>query len=219
MRIGIIGGTGREGRGLALRWARAGHEVILGSREPARAKERARALGGSIEGGSNEDAAGAGEVCVLAVPYSAHADTLRGLAGALEGRVLVDITVPLRPPAVTVVHLPQGRAAALEAQVLLGPGVRVVAALHHVSATHLEHPERAIDSDVLVCADDEAARQLVIGLVHDLGLRGLDAGVLENAVALEALTPVLLYLSRTHKSSTGIRITGLPPPAASPRRG
>lgn len=210
MRIGIIGGTGREGRGLALRWARAGHEVLIGSREPTRAKERARELDGSIEGGTHDDAARAGEVCVLAVPYPAHAETLRGLAGALEGRVLVDITVPLRPPAVTVVHLPKGRAAALEAQVLLGPGVRVVAALHHVSAVHLDPPERVIDCDVLVCADDEAARQTVIGLVHDLGLRGLDAGALENAVALEALTPVLLYLNRKHKSSTGIRITGLP---------
>lgn len=214
MRIGIIGGTGREGRGLALRWARAGHEVLIGSREPTRAKERARELGGSIEGGTYDDAARAGKVCVLAVPYTAHAVTLRGLAGALEGRVLVDITVPLQPPAVTVVHLPKGRAAALEAQVLLGPGVRVVATLHHVSAAHLDPPERAIDCDVLVCADDEAARQTVIGLLHDLGLRGLDAGALENAVALEALTPVLLYLNRKHKSSTGIRITGLPPPPA-----
>jgi NADPH-dependent F420 reductase len=209
MRIGIVGGTGREGRSLALRWAAAGHEVVVGSRDRARAEEKARELGSGIQGGSNEEAASAGEVCVLTVPYAAHAETLRPLGDALAGRILIDITVPLRPPKVTVVSLPPGGAAALEAQALLGPGVRVVAGLHHVSSAHLADPGHAVDCDVLVCGDDEAARATAIGLVGDLGLRGLDAGPLQNAIALEALTPVLLHLNRRYKTNTGVRITGL----------
>jgi NADPH-dependent F420 reductase len=211
MRIGIIGGTGREGRGLSLRWAGAGHEVVIGSRDAARAAEKARELGHpKITGGSNEEAAAAGEVAVLTVPYAAHAETLRAVAGVLAGRILVDITVPLQPPKVTQVHLPPGGAAALEAQALVDPSTRVVAALHHVSSAHLGEPGHAIDCDVLVCGDDEQARGVIIGLLGDLGLRGLDAGALRNAVALEALTPVLLHLNRKYKTNTGIRITGLP---------
>jgi hypothetical protein len=216
MRIGIVGGTGREGKGLALRWAEKGHEIIIGSRDAEKAAAKARELGAAapggqarITGGSNEEAAAAGEVVVLTVPYAAHADTLRAVRAQLAGRILVDITVPLQPPKVTQVHLPPGTAAALEAQALLDPSTRVVAALHHVSSAHLGEPGHAIDCDVLVCSDDEAARAAVIGLVVDLGLRGLDAGVLRNAVALESLTPVLLHLNRKYKTNAGIRITGL----------
>jgi hypothetical protein len=217
MRIGIVGGTGREGRGLGLRWAGKGHEVRVGSRDAARAADKARELaaelgatGGSITGGSNEETARWAEIVVLTVPYPAHADTLRGLVEALAGRIVVDLTVPLQPPKVTQVNLPPGTAAALEAQALLGPAVRVVAALHHVSSAHLGDPAHPIDCDVLVCGDDQAARDAVVALVGDLGLRGLDAGVLKNAVALESLTPVLLHLNRKYKTNTGIRITGLP---------
>jgi hypothetical protein len=220
MRIAIIGGTGKEGRGLALRWARAGHRVAIGSRDAARARERALELsqagGVVIEGGDNAAVVRDAEVVLLSVPYAAHADTLRALAGALEGRVLIDITVPLRPPKVTRVELPEGRSAALEAQALLGPATPVVAALHHVSSSHLSDPDHAIDCDVLVCSDDDPARELVIGLIGDLGLRdqglrGLDAGPLCNAVALEALTPVLLHLNRKYRGGgAGIRFTGLP---------
>ncbi|UQA56591.1 NADPH-dependent F420 reductase [Polyangium aurulentum] len=217
MRIGIIGGTGREGRGLALRWAAKGHDVVLGSRDATRAQDKAREIAaelaggsGTISGGSNEEAAGAGEIAVLTVPYAAHGDTLKGLRAQLAGRILVDITVPLVPPKVTQVHLPPGSAAALEAQALLDPSTRVVAALHHVSSAHLGDLGHGIDCDVLVCSDDTAARDTVIGLLGDLGLRGLDAGVLRNAVALEALTPVLLHINRKFKTNAGIRITGLP---------
>ena len=217
MRIGIVGGTGREGRGLALRWAAAGHEVVIGSRDAARAEEKARELGASlgeggarITGGSNEAAAAAGEVTLLTVPYAAHAETLQAVRAQLAGRILVDITVPLQPPKVTQVHLPPGGAAALETQAIVDPTTRVVAALHHVSSVHLGEPGHAIDCDVLVCGDDEPARAVVIGLCADLGLRGLDAGPLANAVALEALTPVLLHLNRKYKTNTGLRITGLP---------
>jgi NADPH-dependent F420 reductase len=214
MRIGVIGGTGKEGRGLALRWAKAGHHVTLGSRDPERGRDCARELsrgGLPLEGGSNTDACTGADVVVLSVPYSAHAETLEAVRGALAGKVLVDITVPLKPPQVRRVHVPPGRAAALEAQKALGPDTKVVAALHHVSSVHLADPAHPIDCDVLVCSDDDAARRTVIALVADLGLRGLDAGPLDNAVALESLTPVLLHLNKTYGSSgTGIRFTGLP---------
>lgn len=216
MRIGIVGGTGREGKGLALRWAAKGHEIVIGSRDAGRAAEKAKELAGeapagsgAITGASNEEAASQ-EIVLLTVPYAAHADTLKGLKNALAGKIVIDITVPLVPPKVTQVTLPHGTSAALEAQTLLDPTTRVVATLHHVSSAHLGEPGHAIDCDVLVCADDQAARDAAIKLVEDLGLRGLDAGVLKNAVALESLTPVLLHLNRKYKTNTGIRITGLP---------
>lgn len=216
MRIGIIGGTGKEGRGLGLRWARAGHELAIGSRDAVRAAEAAAELGAQagaserVHGGDNAWAARTSEIALLAVPYGAHAATVSGLGDALEGKILVDITVPLAPSKVREVHLPPGKSAALEAQALLGPGVRVVAALHHISSVHLGDPDHAIDSDVLVCGDDDEARDVMIGLVGDLGLRGVDAGPLCNAIALEAMTPVLLYLNRRYQSKgCGLRITGI----------
>ncbi|MFO0592160.1 MAG: NADPH-dependent F420 reductase [Polyangiaceae bacterium] len=216
MRIGIVGGTGREGKGLALRWAAKGHDIVIGSRDAARAAEKAKELAaeapagsGAITGASNEEAASS-DIVLLTVPYAAHADTLKGLKNALAGKIVIDITVPLVPPKVTQVTLPHGSSAALEAQTMLDPTTRVVATLHHVSSAHLGEPGHAIDCDVLVCADDQAARDAAIKLVEDLGLRGLDAGVLKNAVALESLTPVLLHLNRKYKTNTGIRITGLP---------
>lgn len=200
MRIGLVGGTGKEGRGLALRWARAGHEVIIGSRDPAK--------------GDNAAAAERGEVVVLCVPFAAHDETLRELAPRLEGKVVVDLVVPLVPPAVTRVVVPDGGAVALVAQRIV-PAARVVAALHHVSSVHLSDLEHRMDGDVLICGDDAAAKDVVIALVRDLGMRGLDAGPLANAVALEAMTPVLLYLNKRHKrAGLGLRIAGLPDEAA-----
>jgi NADPH-dependent F420 reductase len=214
MRIGVVGGTGKEGRGLAMRWARAGHRVTFGSRDAARGAACAAELrdsGLSVEGGDNASACRNAEVVVLSVPYAAHAETLEAIKEELSGKVLVDITVPLRPPKVRRVQLPPGRAAALEAQSLLGAGVRVVAALHHVSAAHLADPAHAVDCDVLVCADDSDAKRTVLALVADLGVRALDAGPLENAIALESLTPVLLHLNKVYGSpGAGIRFTGLP---------
>jgi NADPH-dependent F420 reductase len=219
MRIAVVGGTGKEGRGLALRWARAGHQVLIGSRDAERARQKAVELSGSagpasavlLEGGDNAWAVRQAEVVVLSVPYAAHESTLRELAEELAGRVLIDITVPLRPPKVTEVHVPPGTAAALEAQALLGDATAVAAALHHVSSVHLADPEHAIDCDVLVATDDDRAREVTLRLVGDLGLRGLDAGPLRNAAALESLTPVLLYLNKRYKGTgAGIKFTGLP---------
>jgi len=213
MRIAIVGGTGKEGGGMALRWAHAGHAVFIGSRDAAKAQAAAVELGSEagreIRGGSNEAAIAASEIVVLSVPYAAHASTLQGLKSALAGRVLIDITVPLQPPKISSVNLPAGQAAALEAQALLGAGTPVVAAMHHVSAVHLRDLGHQIDCDVLACADDKPALEQALSLIRDLGVRAFDAGPLRNAIALESLTPVLLHLNRAVKGrSCGIRITG-----------
>lgn len=226
MRIAILGGTGREGRGLALRWAGAGHEVAIGSRDKDRAATVAAELqgslappagpphegrAGSIRGADTAGALEGAEVILVSVPYAAHRDTFEALRAVVGDRVVIDITVPLRPPKVQVVNLPEGQAAALEAQAILGAERKLVAALHHVGAAHLGDPGYAIDCDVLVCSDHADARDLVIRLVGDIGLRGLDAGPLRNAVALESLTPVLLHLNKRYGSKgAGVRFTGLP---------
>jgi NADPH-dependent F420 reductase len=196
-----------------VRWARAGHEIAVGSRDAARAVEKAAelsALGfGKVAGGSNVEVAAGAEVVLLAIPYAAHEATLRELKDALQGKIVIDITVPLVPPKVTQVTLPAGQSAAQEAQAILGEGAKVVAALHHISSAHLGDPDVAIESDTLVCSDDAAARETVIGLCGQLGLRGLDAGVLRNAVALESLTPVLLHMNKRYKGHGGLKIVGL----------
>jgi len=214
MRIAVLGGTGKEGRGLALRWAKAGHSVVIGSRDAERARSKAKELsdlsGKDIAGADNVSAASGAEVVLLSVPYSGHAALLTELRAALQGRIVVDITVPLQPPRVREVHLPAGQAAALEAQAILGAGARVVAALHHVSAVHLGDLDHALEGDVPVCSDDEAARTVVMGLVGDLGMRAIDAGPLRNAIALESLTPVLLHINKKYKvEGAGIRFVGV----------
>jgi NADPH-dependent F420 reductase len=213
-KVGIVGGTGKQGTGLALRWAKT-HEVIIGSRDRERAEAQARessAAGGvTIRGASNLDVAREAEIVALTVPYAAHAATLRDVAEALPGKVLIDMTVPLVPPKVAVVHLPPGQAAALEARAIVGAEVKIVAALHHVSSVHLADLSHALEGDVLVCGDDAAAKAAVMELIADLGLRGVDAGALENAIALEALTPVLLSINKRYKiRGAGIRILGIP---------
>lgn len=213
MRIALIGGTGKEGRGLAVRWAAAGHEVVLGSRDAERARAAAEELsqiaGKPLQGADNSAALVGAEVILLSVPYAAHGETLRALAGEVGDRIVIDITVPLKPPTVSQVHLPAGQSAALEAQAIL-TSAKVVAALHHVSATQLVDPKKNIDCDVLVCADDAAAKEKVLKLIGDLGLRGLDAGALRNSIALESLTPILLALNKKYKSAgAGIRFTNI----------
>jgi NADPH-dependent F420 reductase len=245
MVIGIIGGTGKQGTGLALRWARAGHSVAIGSRDAARARAHVEALAKdalgtagtpgtpslAIEGGDYAWAAARADVVVLTVPYEAHAETVRVVAGAIATanaanvanapKVVIDVTVPLRPPKVARVHLPAGQAAALESQELLGPGVPVVAALHHVSSTHLADLARPLECDVLVAADDARAKKVALELMSDLGVRGLDAGALVNAIALESLTPVIIHMNRVYKSDgAGLIFNNLPaapplPPKAS----
>ncbi len=218
MRIAVIGGTGKEGRGLAVRWAIAGHQVVIGSRDGERARlvagELSQLAGRPVEGADNVAALAGAAVALLSVPYTAHEGTLRSLQRELSGLVVIDITVPLQPPAVSQVHLPAGQSAALEAQAILGPGAKVVAALHHVSSTQLLDPSKAIDCDVLVCGDDAAAKALVVSLIGQLSLRALDAGPLRNSIALESMTPVLLALNKKYKSSgAGLRFTNIQVPA------
>ncbi len=213
MQVAIVGGTGKEGRGLAVRLARAGHDVVIGSRDAQRAAARADELnaahGVALRGDANGPACAGAQVVVLSVPYSAHRATLEGLRHPLIGKILVDITVPLKPPKVRSVHLPHGQAAALEAQALL-PDTQVCATLHHVGAHHLSDVDHPLDCDVLVCGHKDVRGQIV-ALLGDAGLRALDAGPLRNAIALESLTPVLLYLNKKYGSpGAGIRITGLP---------
>lgn len=215
MKIGIVGGTGREGRGLAVRWARAGHEVFIGSRRAEKGEDKAREisdqLGVQIRGSDNVTACRQSDLILVTVPYGAHRHTFDSIKEVVGDKIVVDITVPLKPPKVRSVNLPEGQAAALEARALLPEGTRLVAALHHISSEHLSDPSYVFDCDVLVCGDDKEARATVISLISDLGLRGIDAGVLKNAIALESMTPVLLHINRRYGAvGSGIRITGIP---------
>ena len=213
--VAVLGGTGNEGSGLAVRWALEGYRVIIGSRSAEKAEAKAIELNERIgaeviSGMGNADAAASADLVVLSVPYAAHKATLEAVQDQVQGKVLVDVTVPLNPPKVRTVHLPEGQSAALEAQTLLGENVKVVAAFQNVSAEHLVDPTHTVDCDVLVCGNDAEAKAEVIKLVEATGMRGLDAGKLQNAIAVEALTPVLIGLNIRYKGKgAGIRITGL----------
>jgi NADPH-dependent F420 reductase len=214
--IAVLGGTGREGSGLVLRWAQGGYRVLIGSRDAARAEAKARELNAVIgedviRGLDNVEAAREADMVVLAVPYAAHEHILRSVKDVVQGKILVDVTVPIQPPAIRTVYVPEGKAASLEAQALLGDGVRVVTAFQNVSASHLPDLAHSVNCDVLVCGDDADAKNEVFQLVEAIaGMRAVDAGPLANAVAVEALTPVLLYVNKRYKvAGAGIRITGL----------
>jgi hypothetical protein len=213
--VAVLGGTGKEGSALAMRWALNGYKVIVGSRSAEKAEaavaEMNQTLGGEyLVGMSNEDAAKAAETIVLSVPYDAHKSTLTAIKPFLKDAMVIDLTVPLAPPAITTVNVPAGKAACLEAQELLGAEIPVVAAFQNVSAVKLKDPTYEVDCDVLVCADSDKAKENAFALVRAAGLRPIDAGPLANAVAVEALTPVLLYINKRYKvKGAGIRITGV----------
>jgi hypothetical protein len=213
--IAVIGGSGAEGGGIALRLAKAGHAVLIGSRDAAKAKEAAAALaalaGGAIDGGANKAVAAAAEIVILTVPYAAQQATVEDIRSELAGKILVDATAPLVPPRVNRVQLPAGGSAVAAIQTLLGEGTRVVSAFQNVSAEKLKQLDHAVDCDVLVCADDADARQTVIDLIASMGLRGIDAGPLCNSAAAEAMTSLLIWINRKYKvPGAGIRITGIP---------
>ncbi len=213
--IAVLGGTGKEGSGLAYRWAYAGYQVIIGSRTQDKARRVAAELNDmlgkdSVRGLLNEDAAREAEVVVLTVPYSAHRATLESVYDQAQGKILVDVTVPIKPPDFTVVHLPEGRTAAEEAQAILGSEVRVVSAFQNVSAVHLRDITHEVECDIFVCGDDEDAKQMVVELVEAAGMQGFDAGPLANAIVAESLTPVLLGINKRYGvKGAGIRITRL----------
>lgn len=214
--ICVIGGTGAEGSGLALRWARHGHRVTIGSRDSAKAQAGADELNGilgreALRGLESAEGVAAADIAVLTVPFAAQRSTVEGLRGALAGKILIDVTVPLVPPKVLRVQLPPSDSCVVAIQEMLGESVRVVSAFQNVSAHKLKHLDYEIDCDVLVTSDDKDARQIAIGLAADAGLRGIDAGALANSVIAESLTSALIWINRTYKvPDAGIRITGLP---------
>ena len=211
--ISIIGGTGELGGGLALRWAKAGLPVIIGSRDAARATEAAAELntvaGNDLARGmDNLAAAEAGDIVVLTVKFSHHQATLEQLKPALAGKILIDTTVPLVPPKVARVQLPAEGCAAVIAQNILGEDTTVVSAFQNVSATSLQHDDGP-KSDVLVTGDNPEARETVVQLADQAGYKGWHAGPLANSAATEALTSVLIFINKRYKSEhTGIAITG-----------
>jgi NADPH-dependent F420 reductase len=210
--IAIIGGTGALGSGLAGRLASAGYPVVIGSRTSEKAQEAAASLakaGRDLKAATNADAAAAGAIVVVTVPWASHAAILDAIKPHVAGKIVVDTTVPLVPPRVARVQLPPEDSAAVAAQQRLGEGARVVAAFHNVAAHKLQQ-DMDIDCDVLVCGDAIADREAVIALAKAIGLRGLHAGPLANATAVEALTSVLIGINRTYKvDGAGIRITGI----------
>ncbi|KMS51679.1 F420-dependent NADP reductase [Novosphingobium barchaimii LL02] len=213
--IAVIGGTGDLGSAIARRLAKAGRTVIVGSRSAESAAEAAERLGFGLTGMNNEDAASAADLIIVSVPFSAQEGTLAAIQPHVQGKIVVDTTVPLVPPRVMRVQLPVEGSAAARAQQLLGEGVTVVSAFHNVAA-HKLIKEEDVACDVLVFGDDKAARSKVVALAADCGLRGLHAGALVNSAAAEALTSILIFLNKTYAADgAGIQITGtLTEPAA-----
>lgn len=213
--IAILGGTGAEGSGLALRWANAGHRIVIGSRDAAKAQALAdqfnTQLGVSrLSGMGLQAATAAAEIVVLTVPFAAQLATVRALHAELQGKILIDVTVPLVPPKVSQVQLPPADSCVVAVQAELGEAVRVVSAFQNVSAHKLKDLAYTVRCDVLICGNDKAARQTVIALAADAGLRGIDAGLLANSTVAESLTSVLIWINRTYKiPDAGIAITGL----------
>jgi|TARA_R100000005_G_scaffold94542_1_gene72908 hypothetical protein len=215
--LAILGGTGDLGTGLARRWAQAGYRVIIGSRTQEKAEQAAsdlrqvmaaRGATASVESMENLAAAEAADIVALTVPFSHQKSTLELVAPALQGKILIDVTVPLVPPRVARVQLPPEGSAGQIAQDLLGEGVDVVSAFQNVAAAHLQD-EGAVDCDVLVCGNKKEARAAVITLVEAAGLRGFHAGMIANAAAAEALTSVLITINKQYSCHAGIRISGL----------
>lgn len=215
--IAIIGGTGKEGKGLGYRWAKAGFRVVIGSRAAEKAQAAADELAGllpsaKVEGATNAEACKQADLAVITVPYAAHAETLTGLKEELAGKILIDVTVPLVPPKVTKVQLPPAGSAAQEAFAIVGERTRVCGAFQNISYEHLMHDEE-IGCDVLVSGVDKEAREVVLGLVAAAGMTGWDAGPLENSVVAEGLTSILIGINKKYGvPSAGIRITGVPRP-------
>jgi NADPH-dependent F420 reductase len=211
--VGVLGGTGDQGRGLARRLGLAGNRVIIGSRNPARAVAAAASVGSppQVTGASNEDAARGSDVVIAAVPWEGHRDLLAQLAAALDGKILIDCVNPLAfdSRGAYPIRVEEGSAAEQAAQVL--PGSTVVGAFHHVSAVLLLDPEVAeVDLDVMVLGDDRQATDLVQALAERIpGARGIYAGRLRNCAQVEALTANLVSINRRYKSHAGLRITDI----------
>ena len=212
--LAILGGTGDLGWGLAVRWLNAGYDITIGSRAREKAEDAASKLkefgfSGTVRGLENVEAATAADIVVLTVPFANHHVMLKTVKDAVQGKIFVDVTVPLMPPKVSRVQLPPEGSAASRSQEFLGEDVRVVSAFQNVAADHLANIEHDIDCDVLVSGNDKAARETVLELVEAAGMKGWHAGPVDNSAVAEALTSVLIFLNRTYGiDGAGIRITG-----------
>lgn len=208
--IAILGGTGDLGGGLAIRWSKAGYPVIIGSRtlkkaEKAKARLEKISPNTTIQAMTNEDAAASGDLVVLTVPFAHQLSTLEPLKTQLQGKILIDTTVPLRPPRVGTVKLPEEGSAVVRAQNALGNRVQVISAFQNVAA-HLLQQDVKIACDVLICGDSKSAREKVRTLITAIGLNGWHGGPLANSAAAEALTSVLIQINRQGQSHSGIKI-------------
>lgn len=216
--IAVIGGTGEEGSGLAVRWAAAGYPVIIGSRSAEKAEAAAAEFAADLPAGSapiagatNAAAAVQAELVVLSVPYSAQEGTIAQIIDGCQGKIVITVVVPLMPPKVSTVWRPPGGCAAQEAQAHLGEDVRVVAAFQNVAAGHLRDLAWTPECDILVTGDDKEAKRVAVELAQAAGFFAVDAGPLANASVVEGLTAVLIGINARHKvKGSGIRLTGIP---------
>jgi 8-hydroxy-5-deazaflavin:NADPH oxidoreductase len=213
MTIAVLGGTGKEGKGLAYRWAKAGYKILIGSRTPEKAVSTASEImemlegASSLVGTSNREAAELADMVVLSVPYAAHRETLESVKDVLKGKILIDVTAPLVPPKVKV-QMPAAGSAAQEAKEIVGEGVEVVSAFQNV-AHELLLTDEDVNCDVLVTGTSKDARTEVLKLVEAAGLTGWDAGPIENSVVAEGLASVLININKQNGSKhAGIKITG-----------
>lgn len=216
--LAILGGTGDLGTGLARRWAQAGYRVIIGSRTQEKAEAAAtdlrevmadRGVGDvTVEAMENLAAATEADIVTLTVPFSHQVSTLELVKPVMQGKILIDVTVPLVPPKVGRVQLPEEGSAGQIAQLTLGEEVKVVSAFQNVAAHHLQEGQ-GLECDVLVCGNDKEARAEVITLIEAVGMRGFHAGLINNAAAAEALTSLIININRQYKCHAGIKITGL----------
>jgi NADPH-dependent F420 reductase len=218
--IAIIGGTGKEGKGLAYRWSKAGYKVIIGSRNEDKARCAANDVKGyyrsednssfEISGKNNKEAVEACDIAALTIPYEFHSFILQEMKPYLQGKFLVDATVPLVPPKVSTVQIPPHGSASMQAQAILGEGVKVISAFQNISFDLLLS-DKKIECDVLVCGVDAESRELGMLLVNDAGLIGWDAGPLENSIVQEGLTSILIRINKKFGvTNSGIQITGVP---------
>ena len=212
--IAVLGGTGKEGKGLAYRWAKAGYQVIIGSRTNEKAETAAGDLNemlgeGTVLGLLNTDAAEKADILVLTVPYSAHKPTLESVKEAAQGKIFIDVTVPLVPPKVSKAQMPPAGSATQEAQEILGDDVNVVSAFQNISHEHLI-TDHSVNCDVLVTGKGKAARLEALKLVEAAGMTGWDAGPIENSMVVEGMTSLLIYINKQNGvKSAGIKITGV----------
>jgi NADPH-dependent F420 reductase len=217
--VAILGGTGDLGTGLARRWAQAGYRVIIGSRTQEKAQQAVDALQGlmqergiadsAAEAMDNHAAASAADIVAMTVPFAHHVSTLESVKDVLEGKILIDVTVPLVPPKVARVQLPEQGSAGQIAQEIVGENVQVVSAFQNVAAVHLQAGSD-LTCDVIVCGNKKAAREEVIKLVEAAGMKGYHGGSIANAAAVEALTSVLIFINKQYKCHAGLAITGIP---------